>query len=84
MINNTNIDKEKFNRYIKNIIFNDGTMLENNMDDVNNKMKTLFSDRIFIANLKDARNNWLDIPVDDVLENILAFLENVATEVANV
>ena len=84
LINNTNIDKEKFNRYIKNIIFNDGTMLENNMDDVNNKMKTLFSDRIFIANLKDARNNWLDIPVDDVLENILAFLENVATEVANV
>ena len=84
LINNTNIDKEKFNRYIKNIIFNDGTMLENNMDDVNNKMKTLFSDRIFIANLKDARNNWLGIPVDDVLENILAFLGNVATEVANV
>lgn len=56
-------------------------MLVNNIDEVIVKMKNLFSDKIFIANLKDARNNWLDIPVDDVLENILKFLERVATEV---
>jgi len=45
-------------------------------------MKNLFSDKIFVANLKDARNNWLDIPVNKVLENILQFLESVAAEVS--
>lgn len=82
LINNTNIDKEKFNRYIKDIIFDDDSMLINNIDDVIVKMKTLFSNKIFIAHLKDAKNNWLDIPVDDVLENILKFLERVAIEVS--
>lgn len=84
LINNTNIDKEKFNKYIKNIIFDDDSMLENNIADVIIKMKILFSNRIFIANLKDARNNWLDIPVADVLKNILTFLESIATEVASI
>ena len=59
-------------------------MLENNIADVIIKMKILFSNRIFIANLKDARNNWLDIPVADVLKNILTFLESIATEVASI
>ena len=82
MINNTNIDKEKFNRYIKDIIFDDDSIPLNNIDEVIVKMKNLFSDKIFVANLKDARNNWLDIPVNKVLENILQFLESVAAEVS--
>ena len=82
LINNTNIDKEKFNRYIKDIIFDDDSIPLNNIDEVIVKMKNLFSDKIFVANLKDARNNWLDIPVNKVLENILQFLESVAAEVS--
>lgn len=82
LINNTSIDKEKFNKYIKDIIFNDDSMLENNIDDIIVKMKALFSDKIFIANLKDARNNWLGIPIDNVLKSILEFLENIEMEVA--
>ncbi len=74
-------DKEKFSRYIKDIIFDDDSMSVHNIDEVIVKMEHLFSDKIFIANLKDVRNNWLDIPVDAVLGNILKFLERVATEV---
>ena len=84
LINNTNIDKEKFNRYIKDIIFDDDSMPINNIDEVIVKMKNLFSNKIFIANLKDARNNWLDIPVNKVLENILKFLKKIETEVASI
>ncbi len=76
LINNTNIDKEKFNKYIAEIIYNDESMKEQNINDVIGKIKVLFSNKIFIANLKDAKNNWLDIPVDKVLENILEFLES--------
>lgn len=57
---------------------------EKNINDVIFKIKTLFSDRIFIANLKDARNNWLGISVEEVLENILKFLESLTIVIANV
>lgn len=35
----------------------DESILINNIDELIIKMKNLFSDKIFIANLKDARNN---------------------------
>lgn len=76
LINNTNIDKERFNQYIEQIIYNDSEMKEKNIQDVENKLKILFSNKIFIGNLKDARNNWLGIPIDEVLENILDFIQS--------
>lgn len=76
LINNTNIVKERFNQYIEQIIYNDSEMKEKNIQDVENKLKILFSNKIFIGNLKDARNNWLGIPIDEVLENILNFIQS--------
>ena len=70
------IDKERFNQYIEQIIYNDSEMKEKNIQDVENKLKILFSNKIFIGNLKDARNNWLGIPIDEVLENILDFIQS--------
>ena len=51
-------------------------MKENNIEDIINKLKTLFSNRIFVNHLKDARNNWLGVEVDEVLRSIYNFLEN--------
>ena len=76
LINNTNMNKEKFIKYIKKIIFDDESMQEKSMNDVIVKIKKLFSDKIFIANLNNAKNNWLDIPLDNVLKSILEFLES--------
>ena len=70
------IDKERFNQYIEQIIYNDSEMKEENIQDIENKLKILFSNKIFIGNLKDARNNWLGIPIDEVLENILDFIQS--------
>ena len=53
------------------------------MNDVIVKIKKLFSDKIFIANLNNAKNNWLDIPLDNVLKSILEFLESLL-EITNV
>lgn len=83
LINNTNMNKEKFIKYIKKIIFDDESMQEKSMNDVIVKIKKLFSDKIFIANLNNAKNNWLDIPLDNVLKSILEFLESLL-EITNV
>lgn len=79
LINYTNISKEKFNNYLKQIIYNDETMKEENLEDIIKKIKVLFSNKIFIKNLQDARNNWLEVPVDKVLKNISDFLESLET-----
>lgn len=76
LINNTNIDKEKFSKYIAKIIYDDESMKEHSINDVISKMQVLFSNKIFIANLKDAKSNWIGIPADKVLENILEFLKS--------
>lgn len=81
LINNKNIDKERFNKYLTQIIYNDETMQEKNIKDILNKLNILFSNRIFINNLKDARNNWLGIEVDEVLNNIYKFLENIESTI---
>ncbi len=70
------MSKDKFNKYIKKIIYDDNSMKENNIYDVINKIKVLFSDNRFVTNLNDARNNWLGLPVNEVLNSIIIFLES--------
>lgn len=79
LINYTNIDKKRFNDYLEEIIYNDESMKENNIQDIMSKLKILFSNKIFTNHLKDAKNNWLGIDVDEVLENIYDFLEGITT-----
>ena len=73
LINNNNIDKDKFNKYIDKIIYKDDTLEEKNINDIINKLKIIFSNRIFIRNLNDARNNWLELPIEEVLKKIYIF-----------
>ncbi len=75
LIKNTDINKERFNKYIKEIIYNDTSINIDNIKDIINKLNYLFTNERFISNLKDARNNWLEIEIEDVLSNILKFLK---------
>lgn len=76
LINNNNIDKDKFNKYIDKIIYKDDTLEEKNINDIINKLKIIFSNRIFIRNLNDARNNWLELPIEEVLKKIYIFFKD--------
>ena len=75
-LNNNNIDKDKFNKYIDKIIYKDDTLEEKNINDIINKLKIIFSNRIFIRNLNDARNNWLELPIEEVLKKIYIFFKD--------
>lgn len=78
-INNTNINKEKFNIYLKEIIYIDENMKEKSIEDIIKTLRLVFNNKMFIRNLEDARNNWLGLPVESVVENILDFLEALET-----
>jgi hypothetical protein len=76
LINNTKMKKDIILEYIKILIFNDETMRENNLEDIIDRIEhTLNSDR-YIKGLKRAQNNWLNLPVNEVTENVITFLKS--------
>lgn len=76
LINNTNINNDKINRYLKDIIYNDKLLNINNINDILNKLNFIFKNNKFINNIQNAKNNWLEIQIDDVLSNIFIFFNN--------
>ena len=76
LINNTNINNDKINRYLKDIIYNDKLLNINNINDIINKLNFIFKNNKFINNIQNAKNNWLEIQIDDVLSNIFIFFNN--------
>ena len=76
LINNTNINNDKINRYLKDIIYNDKLLNINNINDILNKLNFIFKNNKFINNIQNAKNNWLEIQIEDVLSNIFIFFNN--------
>ena len=55
-------------------------MRENNIEDILNRLsKTLKSSR-YINNLNDLVVNWLDIPIEDAINSLLKYIEELSEE----
>lgn len=76
LVNNMNINKEKFNKYIFEIIYTEKNSKEKNIEDVINKLEKIFYNKVFVNNLKKVKNNWIDIPIENILKNILNFFNS--------
>lgn len=74
LINNTQVDYKKLKEYFNIIIFEDEKMREKNYIDVINRLKMIFNSNTYINNLKDPKNNWLEISVQEVINCILNFI----------
>jgi len=79
LINNTDINKDELLSIISSLIFNDKTMRENNLYDIIKNLKITINNNIFKHNLSDARNNWLGISVDEVINSIIIYFETLET-----
>ena len=76
LICNTNIRREIFNKDLERLIYADDKLQIKSIDDILNRVSILFSSRKFVNNLKNAKNNWLDTPVEEVLPKIYDFLKS--------
>jgi len=76
LINNAYINKEELLYIIHSLIINDNTMKESNLNDIIKNLKITINNNIFIHNLSDARNNWLGIPVNEVINSVVIYFEN--------
>ena len=73
LINNTNINKDELLNIIDTLIIKDNTMRENNIQDIIKNLNITVNNNIFKRNLSDARNNWLGVSAEDVIDNVINY-----------
>ncbi|MDY4544219.1 MAG: nucleotidyl transferase AbiEii/AbiGii toxin family protein [Bacilli bacterium] len=80
LVNISKLNKKKLLKNIEILIFNDDKMRENNIEDILNRLsKTLKSSR-YINHLNDPVVNWLDIPLEDAINSLLKYIEELSEE----
>lgn len=75
LINNENLDKDKLQKCFDIMIFEDEGMSENNINDIFKRLNRILHNKNYLKNLNTAKNNWLELPIDEVIKNILSFFE---------
>lgn len=75
LINNENLNKDKLLKCFEIFIFQDESMKENNVNDVFNRLNRILHNKNYLKNLNTAKNNWLDLPIETVIESVLDFFK---------
>ena len=76
LIKNTEINKIKLLKCFNILIFNDNTMRENNVNDIIKRLKTITNNIGYRRMLNQANNNWLELPVENVIEDVINYFES--------
>lgn len=81
LINNCDMNRDKISSYFKKYIFDDSNMLEKTLDDIYRRLKKIFERKDFKNNFDSIRNNWLELPIDEVTNNILTYISEFSVTV---
>ena len=76
LINNTNINKNELLNIIDILIIKDIAMRENNINDIIKNLSITLNSYVFKQSLSEARNNWLNISVDEVIDNVINYFKS--------
>jgi len=70
------VNKENFKLLINDYIIKSQEMWENNYIEIYNRLLETFENEDFYESLSTARDNWLEISVDEVIDSILDFFKS--------
>lgn len=70
------IDKEKLMRCIRRYIFEDSTIAVSTTEDIAARMRQILRNKGFIQKVRSSRKNWLDLPLEAVMEKDIALAES--------
>lgn len=84
LINYDKLDRKKLLKSFQVIIFNDNTMFEETLENIYSRLKSIFKSNTYKRNLTDPKNNWLDIPINDAIEKVLSYIEELSKETVGV
>ena len=79
MINNTDINKDELLKIIDTLIIKDTTTRENNIYEIINNLNIILNNNIFKRSLREARNNWLGISIEEVIDNVINYFKSMET-----
>lgn len=71
-------DTERLQQNMDYQVFSDGSMRENDWNDVYARLAQIFGNRRFMGELARAKNNWLELPPEEVTQAILAYVESLS------
>ena len=84
LINYDKLDSKKLLKTFKVIIFDDNGMKESTIEDIYFRLKSIFKYDVYRSNLADPKNNWLDIPINDAIDSVLNYIEELSKEAVGV
>jgi len=76
LINNECLDKKKLIKYMDILIFQDKNMREYTTEDICKRLTNILNNNRFQSRINTANNNWLEVPIKDVIDNILDYFDN--------
>ena len=74
------VDKTKLLKCFDELIFNDTSMREKSVQDIEKRLKSTFDDKIYHKGLKESKSNWLDIPIEEAVDKIQDFFKRFNTQ----
>lgn len=74
LINTNSFNKERFINYLDKFIYKDSLIDENNLFEIKNSLSNILSNNRFKSMLNMAKNNWTELPVENVITFIIEFL----------
>lgn len=69
---------DKFLRYIELLIFKDESMRENRIDDIVRRIEKCLKDKNFLKRISASRQRWIDVDVEIIAEEIIAFFKGLS------
>lgn len=78
LINKTALDKERFTNYLSRYVLLDRKMKINSFVEISRNLSLILNNKRFKHMLTLARNNWLEVEVDDVVSSILDFFKELS------
>ena len=62
--------------YIELLIYKDETIKQNNYDELMKRLTSVLNSKQYKSRLNHANSNWLEIPVDKVIKNVLKYFNS--------
>lgn len=76
LINNRILNKDKLLKYIHLLIIKDEKIKQNTINDMTLRLETILNSKRFIAKLDNARSNWINIPINNVIDSVISYFNS--------
>ncbi len=84
LISSNQLDVKRLLKVFQVIIFDDDNMLEKTVENIYSRLKHIFNSRVYKRNLTNPKDNWLDIPINDAIDKVLNYIEELSKETIGV